>query len=293
VLLDYADDGAAQAEQLAQQAATAKILLIAPVDTKAIYEQLSAAAAKDVKLISYDRLLTDTPYADWYLTFDSYKAGQLQGQYIKDKLDLDNHEGPFNVEPFAGAPEDNNARLAFEGAWEVLGPYAIAGKVNTPGVKDQLSLTAWAPVAVPRWDSALAKTEMARRLSAYQSQRVDAVLAPNDSIATGVAAALEDAGYKPSRFPVITGQDADAANVRAILEGTQSMTVWKDTRELVQAAVTLVNQLAMGQEPATTTSTNNGVRQVPSLLLEPVAITKDNVQELVESGFLTQEEIDG
>ncbi|PPH44977.1 sugar-binding protein, partial [Rathayibacter sp. AY1E1] len=228
----------------------------------------------------------------YYATFDNYKVGQLQGQYIESTLDLKNAAGPFTLEPFAGSPDDNNAKFFFSGAWDVLQPYIESGKLTVPSGKSPASDDDWASIGIQGWASDKAQSEMDNRLSSFYTggQKVDVVLSPNDSLAIGIEASLKSAGYTPGAdYPVITGQDADKANVKAILADEQSMTVWKDTRTLGDRVFQMVQSIVAGEEPEVndTETYDNGEKVVPSYLLEPQVVTKDDVQSvLVDSGFL-------
>ncbi|MEW6974565.1 multiple monosaccharide ABC transporter substrate-binding protein [Trueperella pyogenes] len=266
-----------------------KVLVVGSIDGSALAPVLDAASAKGIKVIAYDRLINDTSAVDYYATFDNYSVGKMQGEFIRDALDLDNAPGPFNFEPFSGSPDDNNARFFFAGAWDILKPYIDSGKLVVPSGKDPKSVDDWQSIGIQAWMAPTAQAEMETRLNSFYSDKeVDAVLAPNDALALGITQALEAAGYTADKMPVITGQDADQANVQNILAGKQSMTVWKDTRSLGDQVAKMVDQIMKGEEVEVndTKSYDNGKKVVPSYLLAPVTITKDNVQQkLVDSGF--------
>ncbi|MDO8106614.1 sugar ABC transporter substrate-binding protein [Isoptericola sp. b441] len=273
------------------------ILVIASIDGTALAPILQTAADQGIKVIAYDRLINGTPNVDYYATFDNYMVGQMQGKFIEDALDLKNQAGPFNIEPFAGSPDDNNAKFFFAGAWDVLLPYVQKGVLKVPSGKSPASDDEWQSIGIPGWASDSAQNEMTTRLNSFYAggTKLDAVLSPNDSLALGIAQALEGAGYKPGPdYPVLTGQDGDKANVLNILAGKQSMTVWKDTRELAKRVATMVDEIATGAdvEVNDTSTYNNGIKVVPTYLISPVVVTKDNVQDtLVASGFYSASDL--
>lgn len=266
-----------------------KILVVASIDGSALAPVLEQAKSAGITVIAYDRLIRDTEAVDYYATFDNYKVGQLQGQYLEEALGLKDGKGPYNFEPFSGSPDDNNAKFFFSGAWDVLAPYVESGKLVVPSGKDPKSVDDWQSIGIQAWMSTTAQAEMETRLNSfYSDKKVEAVLSPNDSLALGISQALESAGYTADQWPLLTGQDADQANVQNIIAGKQSMSVWKDTRALGDRVATMVDQIVKGEtvEVNDTEAYDNGKKVVPSYLLTPVVITKDNVKEqLVDSGF--------
>jgi len=269
------------------------ILVIASIDGTALAPILADAKTQGVTVIAYDRLINETPDVDYYATFDNYMVGQMQGQFIEDALGLADGAGPFNLEPFAGSPDDNNAKFFFSGAWDVLLPYVEAGKLVVPSGKSPASNEDWASIGIQGWTSEAAQNEMTTRLNSFYAAgtKLDVVLSPNDSLALGIAQALAGAGYTPGAdYPVLTGKDGDQANVLNIIAGKQSMTVWKDTRELAAQVATMIDQIVTGAtvEVNDTTTYDNGVKVVPTYLIAPVVVTKDNIQDtLIASGFYT------
>lgn len=275
----------------------ADVLVIASIDGTALAPVLEDAAAADITVIAYDRLINDTPNVDYYATFDNEKVGTLQGQFIEEALDLKNAAGPFNLEPFAGSPDDNNAKFFFSGAWDVLLPYVEEGKLVVPSGKAPASNDDWASIGIQGWGSDTAQAEMENRLNSFYGggQKVNVVLSPNDSLALGIAQALEGAGYVPGTdWPVLTGQDADQANVLNMLAGKQSMTVWKDTRALGDQVAKMVGQIVEGGtvDVNDEETYDNGVKVVPTYLLDPQVVTPDTVESvLVDSGFYKAEDL--
>ena len=273
-----------------------EVIVVASIDGTALGPVLDSAKAKDITVIAYDRLINDTESVDYYATFDNYQVGQLQGKFIEEELGLADGAGPFNLEPFAGSPDDNNAKFFFSGAWDVLLPYVEKGQLVVPSGKAPASNDDWASIGIQSWESAKAQAEMDNRLNSfYADKKVDVVLSPNDSLALGIEQALDAAGYTPGEeWPLVTGQDADLANVKNMLAGMQSMTVWKDTRTLGEQVATMVDQIVKGEEVEVndTETYDNGIKVVPSYLLPPQVVTPDTVESsLVESGFYDASEL--
>ncbi len=294
--LQYAEnDVNAQLSQLENQITMGcEVLVIASIDGSALGEVLKKAVDADIKSIAYDRLIMETPDVDYYASFDNFRVGELQGKYIEEALGLDEGNGPFNIELVAGSPDDNNAFLFFEGAMSVVQPYIDKGQLVV--VSGQTEFTT---IATPAWKSETAQARMDNIITANYAgdTKLDVVLCPNDSTAIGVIAALDNVGYgsadKP--YPVITGQDADIPNTIAIIEGKQSMSVFKDTRTLAAKAVEMVEAIVKGGEvPINNTEDyDNGVKVVPSFLCEPVVVTKDNYKEmLLDSGYYTEDQLE-
>lgn len=292
VSLQYADNKVdqqiSQIENMINSGA--KILVVGSIDGSALGPALEEAHSRNIKVIAYDRLITGTDAVDYYATFDNYKVGQLQGQFLETQLGLKDGKGPFNFEPFSGSPDDNNAKFFFSGAWDVLKTYVDKGQLVIPSGKNPKTDDNWQSIGIQSWSTTTAQSEMQNRLNSfYQGKKVQAVLSPNDAIALGVAQALEGAGYTVgSEWPVLTGQDADQANVQNIVAGKQSMTVFKDTRELGDTVAKMVDEISKGETVTVndTKSYDNGKKVVPSELLTPVVVTKDNVKKvLVDTGF--------
>ncbi|MDF2824024.1 MAG: chvE, partial [Mycobacterium sp.] len=212
-----------------------KVLVIAPIDGSSLTDILQRAADADIPVVSYDRLIRGSENVDYYATFDNFKVGVLQATYIVDKLGVEQNPGPFNIELFAGSPDDNNATFFFDGAMSVLQPYIDSGKLVV-----RSGQTSFDQVATLRWDGGLAQSRMDNLLSrAYTSGRVDAVLSPYDGMSLGIISALKSSGYgtPANPLPIVTGQDAELASVKSIIAGEQTQTIFKDTRELAKSAV--------------------------------------------------------
>lgn len=296
--LQYADNKPeSQISQIQNQIANgATILVVAAIDGTTLGPVLQEAADNDAIVIAYDRLILGTPNVDYYFTFDNESVGTLQGKFIEDQLKLADGEGPYNFEPFAGSPDDNNARFFFKGAWDVLSPYVESGQLVVQSGKAPATLDDWKSIGILGWGSDDAQAEMDNRISSfYTDKKVDVVLSPNDSLAQGIAQSLVNAGYAAGDdFPILTGQDGDKASVTNILNGTQTMTVWKDTRLLGARVQLAIQSLVAGEMPEVndTETYDNGEKIVPSYLITPEVVTKDLVQEkLIDSGFLKPEDV--
>ena len=295
--LQYADNKTdQQISQLQNQiAGGANILVITAIDGDTLGPVLEEAEKQDVTVIAYDRLINGSAAIDYHTGFDNEKVGELQANYIVDTLGLEDGAGPFNFEPFAGSPDDNNARYFFSGAWDVLLPYVENGQLVVPSGKAPKSNDDWASIGILGWGSDDAQAEMENRLSSFYTgaDKVQVVLSPNDSLALGIEAALKGAGYSAGEgWPIVTGQDADKANVQAILNGQQAMTVWKDTRVLRERTAEMIASIVAGEEPETTTEFDNGATTVKSYELDPEVVVKDDVQtKLVDSGFVKASDV--
>lgn len=269
------------------------ILVIAPIDDRSgLTSVLERANKRGIKVISYDRLIQHSEYVDYYATFDNFKVGVLQGTYIEEKLGLKDKEGPFNIEIFAGSPDDNNAYFFFDGAMSVLQPHIDSGKLVV-----RSGQTKFAQGATLRWDGALAQSRMDNLLSAYySSERIDAVLSPYDGISIGVISSLRGVGYgtEEKPMPIITGQDAELASIKSIINERQTQTVFKDTRELAKKAVEMASALLNGKEAEVNDKKtyDNGAKVVPAYLLKPVSVDITNYESiLIESGYYTKEQL--
>lgn len=303
VILSYADNKTSQQTSDIENMANkdANVIVVAAIDGTAVGPAVEKAQSNGAKVIAYDRLIMNTDAVDYYATFDLEKVGALQGQYIIDKLGLeDGKKGPFNIEVFTGSPDDNNAKLFFKGAWELLQPYFESGVLVSPsnhggGVTADFSLDKWQSIGVQNWDAAKAQTDMESILdSSYaHGEKLDAVLSPNDAVAVGVVNAIESKrpDMKPNTdaWPIITGQDCDAPNVTQIAQGKQAMSAFKDVNKLADAVYEMVEELAQGKEPTGVTGKyNNEKKDVPTKVLDPVTVTKDNLDLLKTSGFYSE-----
>ena len=266
-----------------------QVLIIAAIDGDSLTSVLDFAKTKNITVIAYDRLIRRTDAVSYYVTFDNYLVGTLQGEYIRIALDLDNADGPFNMEIFTGDPGDFNAKYFYDGAMSVLQPYISSGQLVVKSGQ-----TDFYDVGTANWSTENAQTRMDTILTTYYSDgsQLDAILCSNDSTALGAELAL--ATSYTGNYPVITGQDCDIANVRNILSGYQSMSVFKDTRESVKATVNMAEEILTGSIVTVndTSTYNNGTINVPSYLVSPVVVDKSNYEEiLIDSGYYKKSDL--
>ncbi|MDD6137442.1 MAG: sugar ABC transporter substrate-binding protein [Lachnospiraceae bacterium] len=266
-----------------------EILVIASIDGDSLGTVLEQAKEKNIPVIAYDRLIMNSDAVTYYATFDNYMVGTKQGEYIKQQLDLDNAAGPFNLEIVTGDPGDNNARYFYGGAMDVLQPYIDSGKLVVKS--GQVSFE---EVATANWSTETAQSRFDAIISANYADgtQLDAVLASNDSTALGVTNSLE-ANYTGA-WPIITGQDCDVVNVKNMIAGKQSMSIFKDTRTLASKVVEMVDAVMKGgKAPVNDEKTyDNGAYVVPSYLCEPVFADVNNYKELlVDSGYYTEDQL--
>lgn len=278
-----------------------KVLIICAQDATAAAAAVEEAKDAGITVISYDRLITDTDALDYYVTFDSVSVGKAMGQYLAD-----NATGTGNpLYLYAGAATDNNAFLFFEGAWTILQPkiadgtFVIKNSSEAVALQDKATLTRDEESKIigqvtTNWDFNEAKSKAEAHLtSAAAADKGQCyVLAPNDGTARSIAdvfgADADVTGY------FITGQDAELASIQYIIDGKQSMTVFKDTRTLAADAMNMAVEVIEGKTPATDSTYNNLVEDVPSKQTPVVVVTKDNVKEaLIDSGYYEASEFTG
>jgi putative multiple sugar transport system substrate-binding protein len=276
--VQYAGASTTVADQQAQITAMvtkgAKVVVIGATDAAQLSSQVAAAHAAGAKVVAYDRLILNTPDLDYYVAFDNFKVGQLQGQALLDGMKKKKASGPYTIELFSGSPDDNNAGVFFKGAMDVLQPEIDKGNVVV-GSKQ----TAVKQTAIQGWKAEGAQARMDQLLtSTYGSKTLDGVLSPNDTLARAIIQSIKS---RNKAIPVVTGQDSEVESIKSIMSGEQYMTINKDTRNLVKQTIAMVKSLQAGTEPEIndTKSYNNGVKVVPTFLLPPVAVTKDNAAE--------------
>jgi putative multiple sugar transport system substrate-binding protein len=301
--LQYAEDDiptqVSQIENMITKGAEA--LIIASIDGTTLTQVLQDAADAEIPVISYDRLIRDTENVSYYASFDNYKVGVQQATSVLNGLGLTDLEGkpvdgapagPFNIELFAGSPDDNNATFFWDGAQDTLKPFIDAGTLVVKSGQ-----TSFEQAATLRWDGETAQKRMENILTSSYSDgtKVNGILSPYDGISRGIISALTDAGYTTGdEWPYISGQDAELDSVKAINSGEQFATIFKDTRKLATAAVEMTVAVLNDEEPEVnnTEDYDNGKLVVPSYLLDSQIVVKDNVNEvLVDSGYWTAEEI--
>ncbi|MER6826452.1 multiple monosaccharide ABC transporter substrate-binding protein [Streptosporangium sp. NPDC000563] len=300
--LQYAEnDIPTQVNQIENQITKgAKLLIIASIDGTAITTQLQQAADKKIPVIAYDRLIRNSPNVDYYATFDNYKVGVQQATSLLVGLKLQKEDGsegdakgPFNIEIFAGSPDDNNATFFYNGAMDTLKPYIDKGTLVVKSKE-----TDFKTVAILRWDPATAQKRMEDLITkAYSGDtKVQGVLSPYDGLSIGILSALKSSGYGTSGqpYPIVTGQDAEVASVKSIIGDEQYATIYKDTRKLAAVTVEMADAVLKGGKPEVnnTEDYDNGNKVVPSNLLEPVIVYKDNYKQvLVDSGYYTEDQL--
>lgn len=308
VVLSFADDKPAQQnsdiENMVNQGA--KIVVVAAKDGTAVGPAVEKVRDAGGKVIAYDRLIMNTDAVDYYATFQLEQVGVLEAQYIIDQLGLeDGAKGPFNIELFTGSPDDNNAKYFFKGAWDLLQPYFESGVLVSPsnhggGInKDSTVDDNWQKISVMSWKTEQAQKDMESILdSTYaHGEKLDAVLSPYDGISQGVINAIQskrpDMQPGTDTWPIITGQDAMEIAIANIAKQTQAQTVFKDVNKLADAVQEMIVEIAEGKEVSGLNGEfNNNNIDVPSKLLDPVSITKDNLTDLVDAGYVTQDRFD-
>ncbi len=273
ILYSNADQDVAKQQQQAEAALTqgAEVLVLDPVDAASAGAIVQRANQQQVPVISYDRLITDADI-DYYISFDNVEVGRLQGESLVEKLRQEGDEDGTIV-MINGAPTDNNAKLFKQGAHSVI---------------DESGLNVGREYDTPDWSPDRAQQQMEQAITALGQRGFVGVYAANDGTAGGAIAAMKSAGIDPETRPT-TGQDAELAAIQRILVGEQYMTVYKAIKPEAEAAAELAVALARGEEPPSglvNDEIDNGQEQVPSVLLEPVAVTVDNIQDtIVADGF--------
>tara|TARA_R110002051_G_scaffold28005_1_gene66869 strand:- start:9262 stop:10314 length:1053 start_codon:yes stop_codon:yes gene_type:complete len=293
-ILQYAEDDIpnqlAQIENMITNGVD--VLVIAAIDGTTLSNALENAHFADIRVIAYDRLIRDSEYVDYYATFDNFKVGVQQATSLVDGLQERFGDAPYNVELFGGSPDDNNAYFFYNGAMSVLDPLIEDGTVNI--VSGQMGMET---VGTLRWDGAVAQARMDNLLSAhYTDETVHGVLSPYDGLSIGIISSLKGVGYgsDDQAMPIVSGQDAELRSVKSMLAGEQYSTVFKDTRELARVTVGMVDALLEGGEPEIndTETYDNGVKVIPSYLLEPVSVDLSNWEDvIIGSGYYSMDEV--
>jgi putative multiple sugar transport system substrate-binding protein len=291
VVIEYAEDVAerqiTQIENMLLKGC--KYLVIAAVDGYAVSDVVKKAKEAGATVIASDRLIMNTADVDYYMTFDLVRMGEIQGEYIEKALGLKDGKGPFTLEIFSGSPDDPNSIPFYEGAMSILKPYIDNGMLVVKSGQVGLDVN-----GTLKWDSATAQSRMDNIISSYYTdEKLDAVLVAADCLALGVISSLNSLGYGSAEkpFPIITGQDSELTAIKYILEGKQSMTVFLDAQLLSEKMVKLVGDLEAGTEIVSDTTYNNGTKDVPTLLYDPVLIDKDNYTLLIDRGFYTEDDL--
>lgn len=294
--LQYAEDDIpnqlAQIENMITKGVN--VLVIAAIDGTTLSNALANADAAGISVIAYDRLIRDSEHVDYYATFDNFKVGVQQANTLVEGLkERFADVKPWNVELFGGSPDDNNAYFFYDGAMSVLQPMIDAGDIVIKSEQSGMQT-----VGTLRWDGSVAQARMDNLLSAnYTDDRVHGVLSPYDGLSIGIISSLRGVGYGTGdmKMSIVTGQDAEVPSVKAILRGDQYSTIFKDTRELARVTVGMVEAVLNDGEPEIndTETYDNGVKVVPSYLLEPLPVTEANWREvLVDSGYYEASQIE-
>ena len=293
--LQYAEDDIpnqlAQIENMITKGVN--VLVIASIDGTTLANALENAAAADIKVIAYDRLIRGSEHVDYYATFDNFKVGVEQAtSLVKGLKERFPDVKPWNVELFGGSPDDNNAFFFYDGAMSVLQPMIDDGSVKVGS--GQMGME---KVGTLRWDPAVAQARMDNLLSAnYTDRHVHGVLSPYDGLSIGILSSLKGVGYGSGdlKMPIVTGQDAEVQSVKSIKAGEQYSTIFKDTRELAKVTVGMVDALMQGTKPQINDEKtyDNGKKIVPSYLLEPVPVDATNWEKvLIGSGYYTAAQV--
>lgn len=295
VLLTYSDnDSVQQNDDISNMIADGvEVLVISAIDSDSLSTVLKDAEDAGIVVIAYDRLINNAKI-DYYVSFDNYTVGVLQAQYVIDALDLENAgDATYNIEFTAGDPADTNANYFFSGAYDTLEKYIEAGTLNVPSGK-----TTFEQVATPQWSTDTALENFQNTLASYYGDGtvLDIALCSNDSTAAGVAQAIVS-DYAGENQPIVTGQDGDIGNLQNIVDGIQTMTVYKNVSDEAGVTLVLVNAILSGETPGEelceqfeaeaafdTETYDNGLGVVPSYLLVPYSIDASNLDLLVETG---------
>ena len=271
------------------------VLVIASIDGSALKNTLDGARKKNIPVIAYDRLIMNSKAVTYYATFDNYKVGTIQGDYLVENLNLKNRtkDDPAYIEFFTGSPDDNNINFFFGGAMDVLKPYLDSGVLVC-----RSGQTSKAQCATLNWSTEEAQKRMENLITSNgygpRGTKLDAVYSSNDSCAMGITNALIAAGYTKANFPIITGQDCDIVSVKNMIAGTQAMSVFKDTRTLASKVVGMVDAIMQGSKPEIndTKTYDNGTGVIPSYLCEPVFGDINNYKALlIYTGYYSADQL--
>jgi putative multiple sugar transport system substrate-binding protein len=298
--VQYGNADQAQQNQQIQSFLTqgAKVLVVGCIND-GVGSVITEAAKDKVEVIAYDRIIPNSADYNYFITFNNYKVGVLQAQSLVDGLNLDaaTTAAPKQITLFAGSPTDGNAFFFFDGAMSVLNPYIDKGVLKVVGPYPRTSADpAFQQIATENWQAPIAKTRMENLLNnAARNVTLDAILAPNDTLARAILEACKaDAKYR-TKLPVISGQDAEFDSALSIKNGEQYSTVFKDTAKLAEAAILLADFAIKGQTPTIPGAVlasgdlakigDTGKKVVKTYLLDPILVTKANLNVPVDAGF--------
>ena len=282
----------------------AKVLVIGSVN-EGVGSVVSEAAREGIQVIAYDRIIAGSGDYDYYITFNNFEIGRMQGQSIVDALDLDNATSadPKTITLFAGAATDGNSFFLFDGAMDVLLPHIDRGALRVVGPFPRTSndMNGFMAIVTEGWNPINARTRMDNLLTNFSAQDItlDAVLAPNDTLARAIIESLKaDVRYR-DRLPIISGQDAEFDSMLSIWNGEQYSTVFVDTNQLAEATALLAYQIVndlpreipgavLAEDIGLGEIGDTGVRRVNAFLLEPILITKENFNIPIDAGFFDE-----
>ena len=283
----------------------AKLLVVGCIDDS-VDLVISVAAHNNVTVIAYDRIIASSENYDYYITFNNFKVGVYQAQSLVDALELDSASAdePKQIALFAGSSTDGNAFFFFDGAMSVLNPYIESGVLNVVGPypKTSTDTANFQRIAIENWQESIAKTHMEDLLAgAARNVTLDAILSPNDKLARAfIEACKADAKYQ-DKLPLVTGQDAEFDSAVMIKSGEQYSTVFKDTAKLAEATILLADAILKDQPPNIPGAVlaegdlkeigNTGRKYVNTYLLDPILVTKENLNVPVDAGFYEADEV--
>ena len=270
-----ADQDAAKQQSQVESALTqgADVLVLDAVDADAVAPLVNQAKQKKIPVIAYDRRISGIGY-DYFVSFDNVKVGEVQGQALLDELTKRGTVGTGQVVMINGSPTDPSSADYKKGAHNALdGKVTIGREFDTPD-----------------WSPDKAQEQMEQAITSLGRDAIVGVYSANDGMATGAVAALKRAGY--ATLPALTGQDAELAAVQRIVTGEQTMTIYLNIKEQAKNAADAAVALAKGEQPHTNTAVDNGTADIPSTLLDPIAVTKDKIKDtIVSDGFYTVSQI--
>ncbi|MGD8214587.1 substrate-binding domain-containing protein [Aestuariimicrobium sp. Y1814] len=277
--VQFANGGVAEQQNQIQAMVTkgAKVIIVGAIDGSQLGTQLQAAKDAGATVIAYDRLVKNTPAVDYYVAFDNFKVGELQGTALLEGLKArKGGDGPWNIELIAGSPDDANSQVFFDGAMSVLQPEIDKGTLVVKSGQ-----TTFQQVSTQGWKAENAQKRMDTIMSSTYSgdTELHGILSPNDTLARAAMTSVKAAGKD---LPVVTGQDSEVESVKSIMAGEQYSTIYKDTTALVEHSITMVNNLQEGKTPEINDdeSYDNEVKVVPAYLLEPKIVTKETAAEI-------------
>lgn len=279
-LVQFANGGVTEQQNQIQAMVSngAKVIIVGALDGSQLGTPLQAAHDAGVKVIAFNRLVENTAAVDFYTSFDNFKIGELQGTALLQGLAERKGSGPYNIELFAGSPDDTNSKVFFDGAMNVLTP-----KIKDGTLKVVSGQTAFEQVTTQGWKAENAQKRMDTLLSGfYESEDLAGVLSPNDNLARAVLTSVKATGKD---VPVVTGLDSEVESVKSIMAGVQYATIYNDTAALVDRTIQMVQSLQKGEEPEINDDTqyDNGVKIVPAYLVAPIIVTKENAAEVYKN----------